>query len=77
MADLLEAGSDGLPSDVSVLQDLIVQLIQGVLLCIVLWYALKVVLREPVQRATPAPDAHWAVALVSDTHIYEGFLGKG
>lgn len=45
--------------------DLVVQVIQGALLCVVLWYALKVVLREPGQRATPAPDAHWSVAAIS------------
>ncbi len=66
MAHLLNQRIEERPDDdESPPYDLIVQVIQGALLCVVLWYALKVVLREPGQRATPAPDAHWSVATIS------------
>jgi hypothetical protein len=74
MADFLDPRSGGLPSDARLPQEVIVQLIQGVLLCVLLWYALKIVLREPVQGATPAPDAHWSVAFIADTEVHERSL---
>lgn len=43
-------------------EDLLSQVLQAVLLAILLWFVMKVVMRELPAHVHPAPDTHWAVA---------------
>lgn len=49
-------------SDSVLYEDLLSQVLQAALLAILLWFVMKVVMRELPAHVHPAPDTHWAMA---------------